>query len=80
MRSPQGESHGREEEEEDDDDFAMTMFDTMESHNVQRLQRAAEDDETWWIVMHPKVAVRRLPTTEGNKPISVLPCSVGVCA
>ena len=71
----EAERPGNDGSDNDEEDFAMSMFDTMESHNVQRLQRAAEDDEKWWIVMHAKVAVRRLPTTEGNKPISVLPAS-----
>jgi hypothetical protein len=71
----EAERPGNDGSDNDEEDFAMSMFDTMESHNVQRLQRAAEDDEKWWIVMHVKVAVRRLPTTEGNKPISVLPAS-----
>ena len=56
----------------DDDDFAMAMFEMQDTAHTRRKQEETENTETWWIVLHSRVAVRPAPTTEG-KPVCVLP-------
>lgn len=64
----------RADEGGDEDDFALRIFDKLDRHIVKKLQRSDEEDERWWIVMQPRVAVRPRPTM-GSQLISVLPGS-----
>ena len=58
-------------DDEFDNDFAVQMFDMADTMHTARKQETEEENEKWWIVLHPKVAVRPGPTTEG-KPVCVL--------
>ena len=57
----------------DDDEWALDVYEMMEAKKRSKLAMEEECRERWWIVLHTRVAVRPLPTTDG-KPLAVLPC------
>ena len=58
--------------DDETEDYAMSTFESIDARWTTLKQAEAEDNEKWWIVLAAKIAVRRVPTTEG-KPMCVLP-------